>query len=30
MAILGLTACAFFALAIVAGAIPRWILDACR
>ena len=30
MAILGLTSCALFALAIVAGAIPRWVLDACQ
>jgi hypothetical protein len=30
MAILGLTACALFALTVVAGAIPRWVLDACQ
>ena len=30
MAILGLTSCALFALTIVAGAIPRWMLDACQ
>jgi hypothetical protein len=30
MAILGLVSCAFFALAIVADEIPRWVLDACR
>ena len=30
MAILGLTSCALFALTIVAGAVPRWVLDACR
>jgi hypothetical protein len=30
MAILGLTSCALFALTIVAGAIPRWVLDACQ
>jgi hypothetical protein len=30
MAILGLTSNALFALAIVAGAIPRWVLDACQ
>jgi len=30
MAILGLTSCALFALTIVAGTIPRWILDACQ
>ena len=29
MAILGLAANAFFALAILAEAIPRWVLDAC-
>ncbi len=30
MAILGLASCALFAAAIVAGAIPRWMLDACQ
>jgi hypothetical protein len=30
MAILGLASCALFALTIVAGAIPWWVLDACR
>jgi hypothetical protein len=30
MAILGLTTSALFALTIAAGAIPRWILDACQ
>jgi hypothetical protein len=30
MAILGLTASALFALTIVAGGIPRWVLDACQ
>ena len=30
MAILGLASCALFALTIVAGAIPRWMLDACH
>ena len=30
MAILGLTSSALFALAIVALAIPRWVLDACQ
>jgi hypothetical protein len=30
MAILGLTSSALFALAIVAGAVPRWVLDACQ
>jgi hypothetical protein len=30
MAILGLTSNALFAVTIVAGAIPRWVLDACQ
>ena len=30
MAILGLTSSALFALAIVVGAIPAWVLDACQ
>jgi hypothetical protein len=30
MAILGLTSNALFALTIVAGAMPRWVLDACQ
>jgi len=30
MAILGLALCALFALQIVAGAIPHWVLDACQ
>lgn len=30
MAILGLCTCALFALTIVAGAIPAWVLDACQ
>jgi hypothetical protein len=30
MAVLGLTLCALFALQIVAGAIPRWFIDACQ
>jgi hypothetical protein len=30
MAILGLTSSALFALTIVAGAIPSWVLDACH
>jgi hypothetical protein len=30
MAILGLTSCALFALTVIAGAIPRWVLDACQ
>jgi hypothetical protein len=29
MAILGLTSSALFALTILAGALPRWIVDAC-
>jgi hypothetical protein len=29
MALLGLTLCAFFALTIVALAIPKWVLDVC-
>jgi hypothetical protein len=29
MAMLGFTSSALFALTIVAGAIPRWVLDAC-
>ena len=29
MALLGLTSCALFALMVVAGAIPWWVLDAC-
>jgi hypothetical protein len=29
MALLGLTLCALFALTIVAGAIPAWVLDVC-
>ena len=29
MAIFGLASCALFALTIVAGDIPHWILDAC-
>jgi hypothetical protein len=30
MAILGLSSNALFAVTIVAGAIPRWVLDACQ
>jgi len=30
MAILGLSTCALFALQIIAGAIPHWMLDACQ
>jgi hypothetical protein len=30
MAVLGLTLSPLFALQIVAGAIPHWVLDACR
>jgi hypothetical protein len=30
MAVLGLTSCALFALTMVAGAIPRWVVDACQ
>jgi hypothetical protein len=30
MAILGLASSALFALQIVAGAIPRWVIDACQ
>jgi hypothetical protein len=30
MAFLGLTSGALFALTIVAGAIPRWVIDACQ
>ena len=30
MALLGLTSSALFALAILAGAVPQWVLDACR
>jgi hypothetical protein len=30
MALLGLSMCAFFALVVIAGAIPRWVLDACQ
>jgi hypothetical protein len=30
MAVLGLTSNALFAVTIVAGAVPRWVLDACQ
>lgn len=30
MASLGLVMCALFAVIVVAGAVPRWILDACH
>jgi hypothetical protein len=30
MALLGLVMCALFAVVVVAGAIPRWILNACH
>jgi hypothetical protein len=30
MAILGISTSVLFAMAIVAGAIPRWVLDACQ
>ena len=30
MAVLGLASCALFALQILAGAIPHWMLDACQ
>ena len=30
MAILGLASCGLFALQILAGAIPHWVLDACQ
>ena len=30
MAVLGLASCTFFALAIGALAIPRWVIDACQ
>jgi hypothetical protein len=30
MAVLALLMCALFATAVVAAAIPRWILDACQ
>ena len=30
MAVLGLASCGLFALQILAGAIPHWVLDACQ
>jgi hypothetical protein len=30
MAILGLSSAALFALQILAGAIPQWVIDACQ
>jgi hypothetical protein len=30
MAILGLSTCALFALQILAGAVPHWMVDACH
>lgn len=30
MAVLGLAMCALFAVVVIAGAIPRWVLDACH
>jgi len=30
MAVLGLALCGLFALQILAGAIPHWVLDACQ
>lgn len=30
MALFGLASSALFALTIVAGAVPRWVLDACQ
>jgi hypothetical protein len=30
MAVLGLASCGLFALQILAGAIPNWVLDACQ
>jgi hypothetical protein len=30
MAVLGLASCALFALQILAGAVPHWVLDACQ
>ena len=30
MALFGLAMCALFALVVIAGAIPRWVLDACH
>jgi hypothetical protein len=30
MAVLGLASCGLFALQIVAGAVPHWVIDACQ
>jgi hypothetical protein len=30
MAVLGLSMCAFFAVVVLAAAVPRWVLDACH
>jgi hypothetical protein len=30
MAILGMLTSSLFALAVVAGAFPQWVLDACQ
>jgi hypothetical protein len=30
MALLGLAMCALFATTVIAGAVPRWVLDACQ
>jgi hypothetical protein len=30
MAMLGLVMCAFFAVVVIAAAVPRWVLDACH
>jgi hypothetical protein len=30
MAMLGLAMCALFTLVVIAGAVPRWVLDACQ
>jgi hypothetical protein len=30
MAVLGLVMCAFFAVVVIATAVPRWVLDACQ
>jgi hypothetical protein len=30
MAVLGLASCSLFALQIIAGAVPHWVLDACQ
>jgi len=30
MALLGLTMCAFFAIVVIANAVPRMVLDACQ